>query len=338
MIFISLSGLILAFGLWFHLTVSTSKPAAVWFQAKGDDNRSVFLPEDDAPHTDKIEWWYYNGHLTSESGKQFSFHYCIFLINGMMTHTIAQVSLADHQTKKHYLAQRRTGGNPSLGTFKQFQFTLRDWQMKGGNGEDRLHAVTDQFSFDLQLSSHAAPVLHGRGGIISLGAAGDSYYYSRERMAITGTLKTGKTDETVHGLAWFDHQWGNFSIGQLGWDWFSLQMDNGTDIMIYQLRDRLNKPVLYTGSVTQNGNTEILSNDDFIMIPGHPWVSKKTGIRYPLTWHIKIPDHNIDITTRSIINDSEFDARLTTYNVYWEGAVEVKGSHHGKGFMELSGY
>ncbi len=108
--------------------------------------------------------------------------------------------------------------------------------------------------------------------------------------------------------------------------------------MIYQLRDKANRPLLYTGSITENGKTEILTSSDFSLKKGKKWVSNKTGISYPVEWQITIPGRNIAVTTRSILNDSEFDAKLTTYNSYWEGAVQVTGTHTGQGFMELSGY
>jgi predicted secreted hydrolase len=107
--------------------------------------------------------------------------------------------------------------------------------------------------------------------------------------------------------------------------------------MIYQLRDKFNKPILYTGSFTKNGKTEILSNKDFVLSKGKRWLSSK-GTSYPIEWQIKIPAKNVDITTQSLRNDSEFDATLTTYNIYWEGAIQVTGSHTGQGFMELNGY
>lgn len=330
--------LIVGAGFRFYYEVAHSKPAEVWFRAESQNTSKVSLPADDAPHSDKVEWWYYNGHLTAKSGKQYSFHYTIFLVNGMMTHTIAHVSLTDHQTRKHYTAQRRSGGNPSIGTVNEFKFPLNDWLMKGGDGFDELQVKTDEFSFDLKLTNTIAPVMHGEAGIIPLDTAGSSYYYSRTRMAVSGMLHIGKHHEPVEGISWFDHQWGNFSVGQLAWDWFSLQMDDGADIMLYQLRDKGEQPVLYTGSISREGVTKVLAADEFVLTPGKKWVSKKTGKAYPLEWKISIPQQNIKVTTRGVVNDSEFDASLTTYKIYWEGAVKVGGSHAGKGFMELSGY
>jgi predicted secreted hydrolase len=325
-------------GAWFFYEVFYSKPAEIWFETKAANDSLVSLPKDDAPHQDKIEWWYYNGHLSSESGKQYSFHYTMFLVTGLMSHTVGHVSFNDYQTGRHYTDQRRFGGNPSIGSVNRFDFELGDWIMKGQNGADQLKVASSDFGFDLNLTSTLPPVFHGKNGIIPMSLSGESYYYSRTRMAISGTVTVGKKTENAKGIAWFDHQWGDFLTGKLAWDWFSLQLDDGADIMIYHLRDKANKSMLAMISYSQNGTTELLSNKDFTLTPGEKWTSNKTGIAYPIEWNIKIPSKNIAITTRSIINNSEFDAKLTTYNIYWEGAVKVTGSHTGKGFMELSGY
>ncbi len=329
--------LIFCVGAWGFYELNFSKPAEVWFETKAA-RREVSLPKDDAPHHAKMEWWYYNGYLTSESGKHFSFHDTTFLVAGLTMHTVSHVSLSDHQTGQYHTDQRRTGGNVSGNTENSFEFGHEGWLMSGGNGTDELQVVSNKFSFKLKLSSTAPPVFHGENGIIPLETAGSSYYYSRTRMAITGTVKVDKKIETVKGLAWFDHQWGSFSTVQLLWDWFSLQLDDNTDLMIYQLRDRLNRPVLYSGSITKNGETVILQKNDFSTTKKRNWISDKTGITYPIEWNIKIPKFNIDIQVKSIVDNSEFDAKLTTYNIYWEGAITVQGSHTGRGFMELAGY
>ena len=325
-------------GAWFFYEVLFSKPAEIWYESKAPEGSVISLPKDDAPHQAKIEWWYYNGHLRTESGKQYSFHYTVFLINGLMSHTVVHASFNDYQTGRHYTDQHRFGGNPSTGLVNRFDFVLGDWLMKGQNGIDQLKVSNPEFNFDLNLANTLPPVFHGNKGIISMSLAGDSYYYSRTRMAITGSVKTGNKTEAVKGTAWFDHQWGDFSTGHLAYDWFSLQLDDGADIMIYNLRDTANKPTVSTVSYTQNGITEILPNTDFTLTPGATWLSDKTGIAYPIEWTITIPKKHIAVTTRCIIDNSEFDAKLTTYNIYWEGAVKVKGSHTGLGFMELNGY
>lgn len=330
--------LVVCSSLLFLYNVFHLQPADDWFEGKASDPSKIKLPEDDAPHQTQVEWWYYNGLLISESGKQFSFHDTVFLVNSMQNHVVSHISVNDHQTGKHFTDQYRAAGYSAISTEKRFEFKHNGWLMSGSDGRDRLKVTSKDFAFNFELSSTQPTVLHGNNGIISLGSFGSSYYYSRTRMAITGTVRIGTSTQNVKGVGWYDHQWGDFSVGQLAWDWFSLQLDKNIDVMVYQLRDKSGQPVLYTASVTQNGTTEVLQNREFTLTPGEKWRSPRSGIEYPLKWVIDIPKKKIKITVRSIIDDSEFDAQLTTYNNYWEGPVTIQGTHSGHGFMELSGY
>jgi len=170
-----------------------------------------------------------------------------------------------------------------------------------GNGNDKLKIITDEFSLDLSLTNTLPPIFHGGNGVISVKDAGDSFYYSRSRMTASGVIKIGDTTEEVTGISWFDHQWGDFSVGVLKWEWFSLQLDDGMDVMLFQLRDKkTDEPILYTGSISQNGNTETLSAEDFKVVPGKKWTSNKSNIVYPMEWVIDIPSRNIKLEAKSI--------------------------------------
>lgn len=322
--------------LWVLFEVTKPKVAKEWEDSKESYLQNIILPKDDGYHSDRMEWWYYNGSLVTKNGREFSFHFVTFLLNGLTTHTVMHSSLGDHLRNQYYSDQSRTAGNTSVGVENGFIFKYRNWLMQGDGGHDRLKVENEQFAFDLQLESTQSVVNHGNEGILSLGFAGSSYYYSRTRMKITGTLKVGRTTEQVRGVSWFDHQWGNFTTVELTWDWFSLQLDNGVDLMIYQLRDKQGSPVNYAASISEKGETEILENAEFILTPGRTWISKNTGKSYPVTWNLKIPKRKIDLKIQSIIENSEFDAKLTTFIIYWEGAVKVEGSHTGQGFMELN--
>ncbi len=324
--------------LFFVFEVTQSKPAKEWFESSAIDKPRITLPKDDGYHSAKMEWWYYNGHLVTETGRAFSFHFTTFLVNNLMTHTVFHSSVSDQQHGKHYIEQLRVGGNSFARSKNSFEFRQGNWLLIGKNGQDKIKVGNDKFAFDLQLKSTQPVVYHGDNGLIPVNDVTTSYYYSRTRMKISGTLEVNNITENVKGIAWFDHQWGNFSTVNIAWDWFSLQLDNGADLMLYQIRDKTGKPIHYMGSITEQGKTELLENKDFSIIPGKKWQSKKTGIDYPMNWNIKIAKKNINLDLKSIVNNSEFDARLTTYNVYWEGPIHIEGSHTGKGFMELSGY
>lgn len=322
---------------YFAYEVLSSKPAAEWQEVSAKPAPRIQLPKDDAPHNTPMEWWYYNGHLKTASGKTYSFHYTVFLVNGLNPHNVSHVSLADHQLKKNYTAQKRTaGGGSDSENQNGFLFNHSGWLMSGANGTDQLKANSEQFAFDLKLETTRSPVFHGDNGIINMNNAGDSYYYSRPRLTISGTLKIHGSTEKVTGTAWFDHQWGDFKATSITWNWFSLMLDDGTDIMIYQFFDNDGKQLLNSGTVTKESISEILSNNGIHLTPLKTWTSKISGIDYPVLWKLELPAQHINLTTKAIVNDSEFDARLTTYNIYWEGAVNVGGSQTGQGFVEMN--
>lgn len=323
---------------WFFLEVAALKKASAWVELKAPSRLQINLPKDDAPHESKMEWWYYNGYLQSKTGQFYSFHDTTFLVNGVMATMANHISLSGHQTREHFIDQRSTLESLASGTPNQFDFSFGDWRMSGGNGVDRLQATSAKFGFNLQLKAASDPLLHGNNGVLPLGQDGSSYYYSRPRMAVAGTLDINGHHENVTGLAWFDHQWGDFVVSALAWDWFSLQLGDGTDVMLYQLRGVSDKPVLYTGTIVSHGQSELLGAGDFSLAPYQYWLSTETNIRYPVGWHLKIPGRRIDVKVTSFLENNEFDATLTTYNIYWEGAVQVTGTHAGKGFMELYGY
>lgn len=303
----------------------------------------VKLPADDAVHDKLTEWWYYSGHLQTDSGEKYSFHLASFLRRGTLTHTVFHGSLLDHRTEKRYTEQARTAGNPSDGRRDGFNLSFGKWQLQG-NGEKHLARMAGKdFALDLQLDDRNPPVLHQApgtpvAGLLDFAAAGKSYYTSRPRMTAQGTLTVEGQRKAVRGEVWFDHQWGDFEAANLRWNWFALQLTDGADIMIFELFDRQGKPVQRMGTYARNGTVTALGDADIALGSTASWTSPESGVRYPLDWTVAIPSRGLQLQVDPVIRASEFDSRTTTLNVYWEGAVKVSGSHNGGGFMELSGY
>jgi len=313
-----------------------NETAEDWYELKKEDRVLVSLPADDAVHDNYTEWWYYNGHLQGQDGHQYSFHYAVFLLNAFASHTVIHASFLDEETGQRHTFQARTAGNPSRDAKQGFDFRVGDWLMRGFDGSDRIQGKTSEFSFNLDLSSQTAPVFQGGTGLLDFGEAGTSYYYSRPRMGITGYAGLSGKEQAVSGSAWFDHQWGDFRATQLGWEWFALQLDDGADIMLYQLYSSTGEPLLVSGTYTRNGVTTLLSQDDVVSKPLSHWQSPLSAYKYPLKWAIEMPKQQIKITLSPSHKYSEFDARQTTYNLYWEGAVQISGTHRGRGFLEVS--
>ena len=208
--------------------------------------------------------------------------------------------------------------------------------MSGANGSDHLQVNSEPFTFDLKLAATRTPILHGDKGIISMKDAGKSYYYSRTRLNVEGVLTIHNVTEAVTGIAWFDHQWGDLRTTAITWNWFSLMLDEGSDIMIYQFYDNAGKRLMNIGTLAKGDDINILTDSDIHLSALATWTSKNSGLVYPVQWRLELPNQHIAVTTKAIVNDSEQDTRLTTYNLYWEGGVKVTGSHTGLGFVEMN--
>lgn len=313
-----------------------NEAAQDWYELKKEDKVLVRLPADDAAHDNYTEWWYYNGHLEAQDGHKYSFHYAVFLLNAFAVHTVIHASFTDEETGQRYLYQARMGGNPSGDTVQGFDFTLGEWLMRGVDGVDRIQGKTEQFSFNLDLYSQRPPVFQGGTGLLDFMAAGTSYYYTRPRMAIEGYAGLKGKEQAVTGTAWFDHQWGDFRTTLLGWEWFALQLDDGADIMLYQLYSGDGDALLVSGTYSKNGVTTVLGSGDVITSPLNYWQSPLSGVDYPLSWSVELPRQKVKVLLDPVHKSSEFDARKTTYNLYWEGAIQISGSHKGRGFLEIS--
>ena len=231
------------------------------------------------------------------------------------------------------------------------------WSMSGSDGSDRLSASIDAveaaaqatipMALDLRLASRKPPALHDRDGWIDFGPGGGSYYYSRTDMAADGRLTLGDQTYQVTGQAWFDHQWGDFiSVGGGGWDWFAINLDDGTDITLSLVRDADGSyPLIYGTLVRADGRTVHLDRDAFSVETSDRWTSPTTGATYPSAWSIEIPGEDVVIDLRPTVAGQELDTRATTGVVYWEGSQVVTGSKgpgggevSGQAYVELTGY
>ncbi len=302
----------------------------------------VVLPFDDAPHSGfNTEWWYYSGHLETAGGDRYGFHYVVFRFDLpflALTH-MSHLAITDHQRDAYVTDQRLAPGEEAIPGAGSFDLAVDGWTMSGAEGRDRLAADAQGYELDLSLASTVPVTLHGGQGLIPYGPAGETFYYSRTRMDVEGTIAVDGAHTAVNGQAWFDRQWGDFEIVALGWDWFSLQLDDGSALMLYELRDAAANPGRPAGTfVAPDGTFITLEPADFETTATGSWTSPANGARYPMGWRIAVPGRGVDVTLTPVIEHAEFDATSTTRNYYWEGPVEVTGSHLGVGFVELVGY
>lgn len=315
----------------------------------------VRFPQDEAPHRDLTEWWYYTGHLNAVTPDGQTHHYGFELVFFQALRSDypavypAHFAITDLTRGEFHYDQRRlvepnaviSNGTSSTG----FNISVGDWSMRGLNGLDHLQASMDGYTITLDLSGLKPPTLHNGNGLIPYGPGGFSYYYSRTRMAVTGTLLDHAQKLQVTGEAWMDHQWGNFlTLGGGGWDWFSIQLNDQSEMMLYLLRDASgNITSTYADYVGPDGqNLQIPSNALHFDVLDH-WTSPTTGIVYPSGWHLAINDPHLQaaLTLQPELKNQELVVTQSTGNTYWEGAVSIQGQSggqavQGEGYVELT--
>lgn len=326
--------------------------------ARAVEPRPFVFPRDHGPHPEyAIEWWYYTGNLQSSEGRRFGFQFTIFR-TGLMPGDperssawaansvyMAHFALSDISGGRFHAFERFSRGAAGLAGAQSepFRVWLEDWVAEGLGPDGtpmRVRAAEGDVAIDLTLTAGKPPVLQGDRGLSqkSADAGNASYYYSFTRMPISGTVRVGGATHQVSGLGWMDREWSTSALGanQVGWDWFALHLDDGRDLMFYQLRlrdgsiDPYSKGVL----VSAEGAARRLNADDVLLEPLDYWTSPRSGATYPARWRLRVPAEAIDLTLTPLLADQELPVTV----VYWEGAVAISGSAGGSGYIEMTGY
>jgi predicted secreted hydrolase len=342
------------------------------------DPLPVELPRDDGPHGRLTEWWYYTGHLRDDEGGRWGFEYVIFRAErgGFPVSWASHLALTDETGDRFHYAQRaeigpqvdhspvNDGGEPTgfdlaiIGADPERPetFTQPPWTMAGAGGTDHLAATLSTaeataagldggLTLQLELAATKPPALHDTDGWIDFGPAGGSYYYSRTAMTASGSLVLGERTLDVEGSAWFDHQWGDFiAVGGGGWDWFAVNLEDGTDLTVSLVRDADGSyPLVYGTLVDADGRSRHLPPDAFSVEVTDDWTSPRTGATYPAAWRVSVPGEDLEIELEPTVADQELDTRATTGVIYWEGSQDVRATRGGvtlggEAYVELTGY
>ena len=352
---------------------SLGSPPASGFAAALEPRRFEF-PRDHGPHPDfRQEWWYVTGNLDAADGERFGFELTFFRValvppTAVTTPTaasraaspeaasawrareiyVAHFAVTDVARRRFRSAQKLARGALGLAgaDAAPLHVWLDDWALKatGDGARWELHAAQPGYAIDLTLESQSAPALNGKAGLSrkSDQPADATYYYSIPRVGVRGQLlREGQTVE-VHGLAWLDREWGSGGLGpsEVGWDWFGLQLGDGSALMFYALRDRDGHRDAHSAGTWMgpDGNVRELTNEDVAIAVNNEW-RNGSGDRYPSGWRVRVPALSLDLTVRPVLADQE----LQTTPRYWEGAVDVTGeragtSLGGRGYVELVGY
>lgn len=329
--------------------------------ARADRIREFVFPRDHGPHPSyRSEWWYLTavvstaGSDTREFGVQFTlFRQGLEARSGETPAPndgpgawrtgqgyMAHVALSDIAARRHLAAERFSRGHPELAGARAeaFRVHLDDWQL-ASTGDAfsplRLTVNTADFSADLLLTETRPATLQGDRGLSRKGSDNASYYYSVPRIEARGELVAGGSRHLVSGLAWIDREWSTSVLGDAyqGWDWFALHLDDGRDLMLYQLRRIDGQPDAFNaGSLGDGKVSRTLTADDFSLTPIEYWRG------WPVAWKLVIRgDKPQQYIVRAAIKDQVMDTAVR----YWEGVVHVEddnGRRRGAGYMELTGY
>jgi predicted secreted hydrolase len=314
------------------------------------------FPRDHFSHPDfRTEWWYYTGNVQTGGGHAYGFE-LVFFRQGEHRDSqnasawqiddvyLAHLALSDLAGGPFRYYKRLNRGGPGLAgaSGSDARIWNGNWEAKWdlASGAQTLTAVAEGIRFNLRLTAQKSPVINGENGVSQKaeGAGKASYYVSYTRLAVEGTLNGAE----VSGTAWMDHEWFTHQLeaSQQGWDWFSVQLENGPEFMLFQLRrkDGSIDPFSSGTYVPHDGRAVHLRREAFTLEPLEYWKSPNTGARYPVRWRITIPSLGVNLECRAARSDQELVAENGSGTTYWEGAVRYSGSARGSGYLEMTGY
>jgi predicted secreted hydrolase len=313
------------------------------------------FPRDHFSHPEfQTEWWYYTGNLRAADGRRFGFELTFFrhgvsrdpasTVWDVQDAWMAHLAVSDIDGKRFYHTERlnRSGAGLAGADLSQGRVWNGNWSAQIGEREQKLTAIGEGFQFAFTLRPEKAPVVHGSDGVSqkAAGAGRASHYVSYTRLATRGSIEVGGKSYAVEGLAWMDHEFFTHQLApdQTGWDWFSLQFDDGSELMLFRIRRQDGSSDAYSAGtyVDAQGRSRHLSRDEFAVVPGATWTSPESGARYPVEWRVRVPTLGVDASLETHLRQQELSK-------YWEGAIEITGTRqgrpiHGVGYLEMTGY
>lgn len=329
-----------------------------------DGSRPLTFPEDFGAHDDfRTEWWYYTGNLQTPEGRRFGFELTVFRV-GLLPPTVvlptdsnwynhslyfAHFAVSDIASEQFYAFERYSRPGPGLAGAQAdpYRVWLEDWNIAERSPDVyHLQAAQAEVALDLTLNDEMGVVLHGENGYSRKGenASNASYYYSQPRLRAEGFIEVDGVQYPVSGLVWKDHEFSSGALdeNQIGWDWFSLQFEDGSALMLFQLRER-DGGISASSSgtfITMDGTSQPVQKTDFAISVLDQWRSPHTRGLYPSAWEIRFNEPDCQLEVRPWMADQELHFPTVTY---WEGAVHFEGICNGapvrgNGYIELTGY
>ncbi len=317
------------------------------------------FPRDLGSHPDyAIEWWYITGRLLARE-REFGFQLTFFRSRVPATQNMtsafaarqlifAHAAVTDVAAKKLWHDQRmaREGFGIAQTSQTDTDIRLRDWSLRRDGTQYRANAVAGDFSFDLVLNETQALLLQGDRGLSRKGPqpGQSSYYYSLPQLQVGGTLGLGKEKLSVQGTAWLDHEWSQSLLDPLavGWDWIGMNLDDGSALTAFQMRDKSGRAIWDGGSFrarAMGAKVQRFARGEVQFQATRQWISPLTKVSYPVEWTVQTPQGRYRI--KAVIDDQELDSRASVGAVYWEGLSELfdsAGQLVGRGYLEMTGY
>ena len=335
------------------------------------------FPRDHGSHPQfRTEWWYYTGHLRDQKNQRFGYQLTFFRTaltpqtptraSKWATRDVmfAHFALTDETGQRFFYDDRISRAAIGLAgaetvSSKLPRIWLHDWnlQFAGTKGQSQSIRARGRarnrndtvFALDLKHDVLHGPIIQGQNGVSqkSAGVGRASHYYSFTRLNSRGTVRIGAQTFAVEGQSWFDHEFGSSQLArdQIGWDWFSLQLSDGRDLMLYQLRLQNGQIDPYSSGtiVARDGKSRHLKRSEFSLEVLKTWRSPHTGGVYPAQWRVRVPGEKIALTVTPVVSDQELNTQRSTGISYWEGLVNATGTTNGRavsarGYVELTGY
>lgn len=317
------------------------------------------FPRDNFDHPDyATEWWYYTGNVKDSSGRRFGYELTFFRQGVDRTHPqaspwtvrdiyLAHLAISDVQANRFFHEERINRLGPGLAGIEASSEKVwnGNWQATISARLHKLTASAGAHSIELQLVPTKPAVIHGQNGVSKKSAGEDaaSHYVSYTRLATTGKIVLEGKQFEVSGTSWMDHEFFTSSADEslVGWDWLSLQLDDGADVMLYRLRNKDGSVGPFSSGtyISADGHSTYFGAGEFTMQPsGREWKSKVTGATYPIAWHVVIPRFGLDLNISTPLDAQELAGNNPLSPSYWEGAIDVTGSKSGVGYLEMTGY
>lgn len=307
------------------------------------------FPRDHGAHADAaLEWWYWTGHLSGAGGREYGFQLTFFRLRDIH---VAHFAWSDLSAGRFRFEEKTHLALPGIAGASDERLDVfnEDWSAREEGGAQKISARTAEGALTLTLTPAKAPVLHGEGGISRKGPGANEYsrYVSITRFAVSGALDRKGRKESLTGTAWFDHEWGPGALpaGAQGWDWFALQLSDGSELMLYRMRlsGGAASPFSAGTFVPASGPPQPIAWKDVRLAPKTTWASPKSEAVYPAVWSLAVAPVALDVTITPLLSDQELVTAQSTGVTYWEGACRVEGNRSGRliggrAYVEMTGY